>query len=110
MKRVFSQLIIATSLLLLVGCPEWNSVPTVVDQNHGKAYQNMVSNQTLCPEHGVKAKDPTLCPEHSIVMGIDGQKSSNVINAYRQGANMPIEDAKKGVKFDVKNVGGNDNN
>jgi hypothetical protein len=108
MKLIFGKdkIIVYLSLLILMGCTEWNSVPIVVDQSLGLAYHNMVKNQTLCTEHGLKAKDPKLCPEHGPVIALDGQKAKGVIDAYRQGSVTPIEDAKKGVGFDVKNVGG----
>ena len=92
----------ATHLLLLTlmtGCAEWNSVPTVVDQNHGRAYTAMVKNQTLCPEHGQKAKDPKLCPEHGPVMAMDGQKAQGNINAYRAVPKEVLEDSKIGAQY-----------
>ena len=108
MKSLLSRrvLITVSCLSVLTGCPEWNSVPTVVDQHLGDAYTNMVKNQTLCIEHGTKAKDPKLCPEHTDVIGMDGQKAKGVLDAYRQEAIAPAEDAKKGVALNVKNVGG----
>lgn len=96
-------------LTLMTGCAEWNSVPVVVDENFGRAVNNMVKNQTLCPEHGLKAIDPALCPEHGPVMGMDGVKAQGVINAYRTPVLEPIEKSKEGVKFDVKNVGAGSN-
>ena len=99
-------LTIVSCLSILTGCPEWNSVPTIVDQHLGDAYTNMVKNQTLCAEHGTKAKNLKLCPEHTDVIGMDGQKAKGVLDAYRQGAVAPAEDAKKGLEFDVKKVGG----
>ena len=104
--RVNNTLIALACLLILTGCPEWNSVPTVVDQHLGESYNKMVKNQNLCPEHGAKAKNPSVCPEQKDVMAMDGQKAKAVIDAYRQGAVAPAEEAKKGVAFDVKNVGG----
>jgi hypothetical protein len=89
----------------MTGCAEWNSVPTVVDQNFGRAYTAMVKNQTLCPEHGEKAKDPKLCPEHGPVMAMDGQKAQGNINAYRASPNTKIdgkgrlEDSKIGAQY-----------
>lgn len=74
-------------LTLITGCAEWNSIPTVVDQNYGRAYTNMVKNQTLCPVHGQMAKDPKLCPEHGPVMAMDGQKPKVI--------SMPIERLRK---------------
>ncbi len=100
------ELIVLMALLMITGCTEWNSVPNVVDQNLGKAYHNMVKNQTLCAEHGLKAKNPRLCPEHGPVMALDGQKAKGILDEYRNATSMPIEDAKKGVAFDVRNVGG----
>jgi len=84
-------------LTLMTGCAEWNSVPVVVDENFGHAFNNMVKNQTLYPEHGQN--------DHPI-MTLDGQKAQTVINAYRQPAKDPLEKAKQGVTFDVQNVGG----
>jgi hypothetical protein len=75
-------------LTLLTACAEWNSHPVVVDQNFGRAYHNMVKNQTLYPEHGQNDK-PTL--------GMDGQKAQGIINAYRQPASAPLEGAKQAV-------------
>ena len=37
---------------------------------------------------------------------MDGQKAKGVLDAYRQEAIAPAEDAKKGVALNVKNVGG----
>lgn len=106
MKNLLSQYTFIVCLGLVTGCQEWSSVPSVVDQHSGDAYSNMVNNQTLCPEHGAKAKDPKLCPEYNDVSGMDGQKAKTVLDAYRQGAAAPAEDAKKGVTFNVKSVGG----
>ncbi len=102
-------LIVLLTLMMITGCREWNSVPTVVDQSLGKAYHAMVKSQTLCTEHGLKAKDPKLCPGHGPVMAMDGQKAKGVIDAYRQGSTQATEEAKKGVTFEVKNVGGSSN-
>ena len=86
-------------LMLMTGCAEWNAVPTVVDQNYGRAYTAMVKNQTLCPEHGQKAKDPKLCPEHGPVMTMDGQKAQGNINAYRAAPKEGLEESKTGAKY-----------
>ena len=86
-------------LTLVTGCAEWNSVPTVVDQNHGRAYTAMVKNQTLCSEHGQMAKDPKLCPEHGPVMAMDGQKAQGNINAYRAASKEVLEDSKIGAQY-----------
>lgn len=95
--QTLNKLVSCTFLILLTGCAEWNSHPVVVDQNFGRAYHNMVKNQTLYPEHGQN--------DHPI-LSLDGQKAQGVINAYRQPALEPLENAKKGATFDVKNVGG----
>ena len=81
-------------LTLMTGCAEWNSVPVVVDENFGRAYHNMVKNQTLYPEHG-QNDDPTL--------SLDGQKAQGIINAYRTGASKKLDKAKESVKFDIQN-------
>lgn len=81
-------------LIGLTGCTEWNSHPVVVDQNFGKAYKNMVKNQTLYPEHGQSDKP---------VLGMDGRKAQGVINAYRQPAKASLESAKQPVTIDVGN-------
>lgn len=86
-------------LTLITGCAEWNSVPIVVDQNYGRAYTNMVKNQTLCPVHGQMAKDPKLCPEHGPVMAMDGQKAQGNINAYRAPSKEALEDSKIGAQY-----------
>lgn len=93
-------------LTLMTGCAEWNSVPTVVDQNHGRAYAAMVKNQTLCPEHGQKAKNPQLCPEHGPVMAMDGQKAQGNIITYRLSPHetktdgtVRLEDSKIGAQY-----------
>jgi hypothetical protein len=86
-------------LTLITGCAEWNSVPTVVDQNYGRAYTNMVKNQTLCPEHGQMAKDPKLCPEHGPVIAMDGQKAQGNINAYRAAPKEGLEESKTGAQY-----------
>ncbi|MDD5322803.1 MAG: hypothetical protein PHD43_19765 [Methylococcales bacterium] len=83
-------------LTLMTGCAEWDSHPVVVQQNFGNAVNNMVKNQTLYPEHGQN--------DHPILT-LDGQKAQTVIKAYRQPAKDPLEQAKEGVTFDVKNVG-----
>ena len=85
--------------MLVAGCVEWNSVPTVVDRNLGHAYVAMVANQTLCLEHGKKAKDPNLCPEHGPVIGMDGQKAQGSIAAYRAPPKLPLEASKTGATF-----------
>jgi hypothetical protein len=100
-KGKITQIMTALLLLtLMTGCAEWNSVPVVVDQNFGRAYHNMVQNQTLYPEHGQNDRP---------ILSLDGKKAEGVIKAYRAGASGSLEDAKKGVKFDVGNVGGNSN-
>jgi hypothetical protein len=93
-------------LTLITGCAEWNSVPTVVDQNYGRAYTNMVKNQTLCPEHGQMAKDPKLCPEHGPVIAMDGQKAQGNIITYRLSPHntktdgtVRLEDSKIGAQY-----------
>lgn len=75
-------------LTLLTACTEWNSHPVVVDQNFGRAYHNMVKNQTLYPEHG---------QNDNPVLGMDGQKAQGIIKAYRQPASAKLEDAKQPV-------------
>jgi hypothetical protein len=84
-------------LTLVTGCAEWNSAPVVVEQNFGRAANNMVKNQTLYPEHGQN--------DHPI-LSMDGQKAETVINAYRSPAKESLDKAKEGVTFNVKNVGG----
>ena len=93
-------------LILITGCAEWNAVPTVVDQNYGRAYTAMVKNQTLCPEHGQKAKDPQLCPEHGPVMAMDGQKAQGNMKTYRlspheteNDGTARLEDSKIGAQY-----------
>lgn len=83
-------------LTLTTGCTEWNSAPVVVEQNFGRAVNNMVKNQTLYPEHGQNDK-PSLT--------LDGQKAQTVIRAYREGASENLDKSKEGIKFDVRNVG-----
>lgn len=92
-------------ILMMVGCAEWNSHPVVVQQNFGKAVNNMVQNQTLYPEHG---------QDDTPILTMDGQKAQGSIRAYRD---IPysirdghLEDAKNGVNFDVKNVGASTGN
>lgn len=86
-------------LTLMTSCAEWDSTPVVVDQNFGQAVNNMVKNQTLYPGHG---------QDDNPILMLDGQKAQKVIEAYRKGALEPLETAKEGPKFDVKNVGSND--
>jgi len=93
----------ATGLLFLAlipGCAEWNSHPVVVEQNFGRAVNNMVQNQTLYPEHG---------QNDNPILRQDGQKAQAVIDAYRKSPNSikdgRLEDAKKGVILDVRQVG-----
>ena len=81
-------------LTLMTGCAEWNSVPVVVDENFGRAYHNMVKNQTLYPEHG-QNDDPSL--------SLDGQKAEGIIKSYRSGTSKKLESAKEGVNVDIKN-------
>ena len=97
--REKSNITSALLLMLMTGCTEWNSVPTVVDENFGHAYVAMVKNQTLCPEHGQKAKNPTLCPEHGPVMAMDGQKAQGSIDAYRAAPKEPLEGSKIGAVY-----------
>jgi len=85
-------------LTLMTGCAEWNSHPVVVQENFGRAVNNMVKNQTLYPEHGQNDRP---------ILSQDGQKAQGVINAYRAPAAEPLEKTKEGVKsFDVGEVGG----
>jgi|GEM_PF-2883832 hypothetical protein len=93
LKKANIKLSVAGLLLLtvLTACTEWNSHPVVVDQNFGRAYNNMVKNQTLYPEHG-QNDNPTL--------GMDGRKAQTVINAYRQPSQKRLEQAKENVDFD----------
>lgn len=79
---------------LMTGCAEWNSAPDVVDQNFGRAYKNMVKNQTLYPEHGQDDKP---------ILTLDGQKAQTVIRAYRQPAKDPLEKAKTPINLDFTN-------
>jgi hypothetical protein len=79
-------------LILITGCAEWNSVPVVVDQNFGRAANNMVKNQTLYPEHG-QNDDPSLA--------LDGKKAEGIINSYRSGASKKLESAKEAIKVDI---------
>jgi hypothetical protein len=81
-------------LTLMTGCAEWNSVPVVVDENFGRAYNNMVKNQTLYPGHG-QNDDSSLT--------LDGQKAQGIINAYRAGASKKLDTAKENVKVGVQN-------
>ncbi len=83
-------------LTLMTGCAEWNSHPVVVQQNFGRAVNNMVKNQTLYPEHG---------QNDNPILTLDGQKAQGIIRAYREPAKEPLEASKKGAKFDVKNAG-----
>lgn len=83
-------------LTLTTGCAEWNSAPVVVEQNFGRAVNNMVKKQTLYPEHGQDDK-PSLT--------LDGQKAQTVIRAYRRGASESLDKSKEGISFDVENVG-----
>jgi hypothetical protein len=92
-------IIVLLPLILITGCTEWNSVPVVVDQNFGHAYTALVKNQTLCPEHGQKAKDPKLCPEHGPVIAMDGQKAQHNIEAYRAGPKYGLEESKIGAIY-----------
>ena len=97
-KAKVAQLVSCTFLTLLTGCAEWNSAPTVVDANYGRAYHNMVKNQTLYPEHGQNDKP---------ILTLDGQKAQTVIKAYRQPAKDPLENAKEPVTINFTNTGGN---
>jgi hypothetical protein len=87
-------------LTLMTGCAEWNSHPVVVQQNFGNAVNNMVKNQTLYPEHG---------QNDNPILGLDGQKAQTVIRAYRMPASELLDESKRGVNFDVKNVGSGSN-
>ena len=81
-------------ITLITGCAEWNSVPVVVDENFGRAYNNMVKNQTLYPEHG-QNDDPALT--------LDGQKAEGIIRSYRAGTSKQLESAKEGVNVGIQN-------
>ena len=85
---------------LMSSCADWNSAPTIVDQNLGRAAKNMIENQILYPEHG-QDDTPSLT--------LDGQKAQTIIKAYREPASEAIDQSKKGVTFDVRNVGGTGN-
>ena len=90
-RQIVSGLLLLT---LMTGCAEWNSVPVVVDENYGRAYNNMVKNQTLYPEHG-QNDDPAL--------SLDGQKAQSIIKAYRAGASKKLDTAKEPVDVDINN-------
>jgi hypothetical protein len=83
-------------LTLMTGCAEWNSAPVVVDQNFGRAYHNMVKNQTLYPEHGQNDKP---------ILSLDGQKAQHVIDAYRKPAGESLEQSKQPVTINIGGTG-----
>ena len=101
--------ILLFGLAQTTACSTWDSVPRRVDQHYGQAYHAMIDNQALCPEQDTAVKNTKLCPKHSAVSTIDGQKAQEVIKSYRQGSATAIENAKRGVVFDSKNVGGSGN-
>ena len=97
LNKTAVQLTIGLSLLLLLtGCPEWNSHPVVAQQHFGLAYKNMVKHQTLYPEHGRNDKP---------VLGMDGRKAESVINAYRQPAQEKLDESKKPVTIEIDSGG-----
>lgn len=81
---------------LLIGCADWQTTPTTLDEHHGAAFRQMVQNQTLYPEHGKVPRQE---------LYIDGQKSEQAIRAYRQ-ADVDMEEGKSAVTI---NVGGSSN-
>ena len=92
-KRYINQVMPGLLLVILMtGCAEWNSVPVVVDENFGRAYNNMVKNQTLYNQHG-QNDDPSLT--------LDGQKAEGIIRSYRVGTSKKLESAKEGVSVDI---------
>ena len=103
------KVIILFGLLQTTACSTWDSVPRRVDQHYGQAYHAMIDSQALCPEQGGAVKYTKSCPKHAAVSAIDGQKAQEVIKSYRQGSAIAIENAKRGVVFDSKNVGGSGN-
>ena len=100
------KVMIILGLVQITACTEWDSVPRVVDQHYGQAYHAMLNNQALCPEQGAAVKGSKLCPKHADISAIDGQKAQEIVKAYRQGSTNSIENAKRGVVFDSKTVGG----
>ncbi len=107
MKLFYSRVVITILVFAqIISCAKWESVPKTVDQHYGQAYHAMIENQALCPEQGEGVKETKLCPKHTNISAIDGQKAQGVINSYRQGSATAIENAKTGVVFDSKSVGG----
>ena len=102
-------IVIICGLAQITACAKWDSVPRRLDQHYGQAYHAMIDNQALCPEQGTAVKDTKSCPKHAAVSAIDGQKAQEIIKSYRQGSATAIENAKRGVTFDTKNVGGSGN-
>lgn len=94
---IFYRLVVTISVIMLSlfmsGCADWQTTPTSVDKNHGVAFRQMVNNQTLYPEHGKEFRQ---------VLMLDGQKSEDVIGAYRN-TDIDLEQGKEAVTI---NVGG----
>lgn len=79
--------------LFMSGCADWQTTPTSVDENHGVAFRQMVKNQTLYPENGKEFRQELI---------LDGQKSEEVIRAYRN-TDIDLQQSKEGI---VINLGG----
>ncbi|MEE9412922.1 MAG: hypothetical protein V3V22_07705 [Methylococcales bacterium] len=75
----------------LSGCADWQTTPTTVDENHGFAVRQMISNQTLYPEHSQSLKQVTV---------MDGSKGQQIIRAYRAPAT-DLRQGKEGVDFNA---------
>ena len=83
-----------TSILLsMSGCADWRTTPETVDRYHGVAVKNMISNQTLHPEHGLK---------HRQVLSIDGPKAETIIETYRAPQSIKLEEGKEPVQVDIE--------
>lgn len=80
--------------LSMSGCADWQTTPTTLDKHHGVAYRQMVKNQTLYPEHSKEIRQELI---------LDGQKSEEIIRAYRN-TDIDLEQSKSGITI---NLGGN---
>lgn len=82
---------LASVLLVLSACAEWQTTPTAVDDNFGLAVSNMIENQTLYPEHGQEFRQDLL---------IDGQKAEFILKGYRAPVT-DLREAKERIEIEI---------
>lgn len=76
---------------VLTACADWQTTPTVLDNDHGKSVRQMVQSQTLYPEHSQEPRQ---------VLLLDGRKGVGIYMPYQT----PASDLRKGKETVQKNI------